>query len=1037
MKTILSMFLAVVSIMLSQSINAQPKITMEENSGTDFHDVMLAVNTMSEITGFEISNSVPLYSASSILQRKITGTVKEKDGTSMPGVNVVVTGTTQGVITDANGNFSIEIPQGGKSLTFTFIGMQPQEVAIGASNEITVTMAQSAIDLEEVVVIGYGTVRKSDLTGSVSSVNSEAITLQAVGNPVQALAGVVSGVQVLQTSGQPGSALSVLIRGGNSLLGSNEPLYIVDGMPLAGGLGMLNTNDIQSIEILKDASATAIYGSRSANGVVLITTKKGSSGKTSVEYSAYLGIQQASKTIDLLNGEEYATIANIRAANDGETPYFTPAQVAAFGQGTDWQSEIFQLAPIQNHSLRVYGGNDKTTFSISGNYFDQKGIIVNTGYKNTQLRTSVETKLMPNWRLSLNSIISRRENKNLLSNNTERGRGVLSASLADAPTIPVRDAEGKYTSMRPYGFSPEAVENAVALALERKQQTHSNNLNLNVFTDGTIFKDLRFYSGVGLQYESNRGDLYSPPILLASQIGMASISYAEFTDIVNENTLTYSKKIGTDHEFTALAGVTAQINTSQSVYASSTGFLTNMLENYSLQSGSYVGTPESGYSKYTLLSYLGRVNYSFKGKYLLTASIRADGSSRFGAENKWGYFPSAAFAWRVSDEDFLMNNPTLSNLKLRASWGQTGSTAVKPYQSLAALTSVRTVFDDNIFIGYAPGGSMSNSKLKWEKTDQVNAGFDAGLFEDRISMTLDLYYKKTSDILVNVPVVLSSGYSSQVKNLGDMQNKGFEFTVNSQIIDGTFSWNLGANISANRNKVLSLPEGGDIFGESIGYVLPSMSLVREGYPVGVFFGYVEDGLTETGQIKYVDVTPDGNFTTADRTIIGDPNPDFIFGINSDFSYKNFDLTLLINSVQGNDILNYNAVNLGDAFSYGLNQFGDVIKNSWSAENPDPNAKYPKISKNTRFQASDRFIEDGSYIQLKTVRISYTLRGGKFESSPLRNSQVYFSAQNLYTFTKYSFYSPIQNTYGAGISKGIDQYGYPDTRSFMVGVIINL
>ena len=1015
--------------MLVLGMNAQPQVVSEDGFGHSFYDLMQDNGPVTQSDNPEIANNLQ--------QRRISGTVSDKGGATMPGVNVVVTGTNVGSMTGSDGKYTIDVPQGAQSLTFTFIGMEQLEVAIGTSNVIDAILSESAIDLEEIVVIGYGTVRKSDLTGSVSSIKSEEISLQAVGNPVQALAGVVSGVQVLQTSGQPGSALSVLIRGGNSLLGSNEPLYIVDGMPLAGGIGMLNTNDIQSIEILKDASATAIYGSRSANGVVLITTKKGSAGKTSFEYSGYFGLQEAAKTIDLLNGEEYATIANIRAANDGEAPYFTPAEVASFGEGTDWQNEIFQLAPIQNHSLRVYGGNDKTLFNISGSYFDQEGIIVNSGYKNLQLRTSLETKLMPNWRLSLNSIVSRRENRNLWSNNTERGRGVLSAALADAPSIPVRDEFGNYSNVRPYGFSPEGVENAVALALERKQETQSNHLNLNLFTDGNITKDLRFYSGIGIEHESIRGDMYSPSILLVSQIGSASISYTEFTDLVNENTLTYSKNFGGNHELTVLGGLTAQVNTAQSVTASSTGYLTDMLENYSLQSGSYIGTPESGYSKWTLLSYLGRINYSYKGKYLLTSSIRADGSSRFGEESKWGYFPSAALAWRVSEEDFLKDNSVMNNLKLRVSWGQTGSTAVAPYQSLAVLTSVRTVFDDNIYIGYAPGVSMSNPKLKWERTDQINAGVDVGLLKDRIYFTADLYYKKTSDILVNVPVIPSSGYTSQITNLGDIENKGFEFSVNARIIEGTFNWNLGANISANRNKVLSLPEGGDIFGQSIGYVLPSMSLVREGLPVGVFYGYVEDGLNESGQIKYVDVNPDGAFTSADRTVIGDPNPDFIFGINSDMSYKNFDFTVLISSVQGNDILNYNAVNLADAFAYGLNQLGDVIENSWSAQNPDPNAKYPKISKNTRFQASDRFIEDGSYVQIKTIRLSYTLRSDKFEASPVKNSQVYFGIQNLYTFTNYSFYSPIQNTYGAGISKGIDQYGYPDTRSFMLGVIINL
>jgi TonB-dependent starch-binding outer membrane protein SusC len=978
-----------------------------------------------------------LTEVSQVQQLKISGIVIGTDGSPLPGVNVIVTGTTQGVMTDISGKYTIEVPQGAKSLTFSFIGMESQEIILGTLSEINVTMKESAVSLDEVMVIGYGTIKRTDLTGSVASVKGDKITLQGVGNPVQALAGVASGVQVIQTSGQPGSDLNVLIRGGNSLLGSNEPLYIVDGAPMVAGINILNNNDIESIEILKDASATAIYGSRGANGIVLVTTKKGKEGKPVFEYNGYYGVQQVMKTIDMLNAQEYATLANVRAVNDGEAPYFTPDQIASFGEGTNWQNKIFRLAPIQNHSLRLSGGNDRTTYNISGSYFDQKGIIINSGYKNLQLRSNIETKISKNWKLSLNSIFSRRENNNIYSNNTERGRGVLSAALGIAPTIPVYDDNGKYSNVRPYGFSPEGLENAVAMARERKQGTHSNDLYLNMFTNGNITKDLVLYSSLGVQYENMRGDLYSPSILLASQIGDASISYSDFTNIVNENTLTYSKKFNENHNLTVMGGLTSQINTVQSVVAGSTGFLTDKLENFSLQSGSNSVPPNSAYSNWTLLSYLGRINYSFKNKYLITSSFRADGSSRFGRDNKWGYFPSAALAWKVNEEDFLKDFKTINNLKLRASWGQTGSTAVAPYQSLSVLQSVRTVFDDNIVIGYAPGGSMANPKLKWERTDQINAGIDIGLYSDRIIFSADIYHKKTSDILVNIPVLLSSGYANQITNLGDIQNNGFELSLNSRILNGPVTWSLGGNISANHNKVLNLPKGGDIFGPSIGYVLPSMSLVREGYPVGVFYGYVEDGIAANGSIQYSDLNGDGVITSADRTIIGDPNPKFIFGISSDLSYRNFGLSILVNGVQGNDILNYNLVNLEDSFGYGLNQMKEVLGNYWTAENPDPNAKFPRISKNTRYLGSNRFIEDGSYVQIKSIKLSYTLKGDKFESLPIKNSQIYLSVQNVATFTKYSFYSPIQNTYGGGISKGIDQYGYPDTRTIMMGVIINL
>jgi TonB-dependent starch-binding outer membrane protein SusC len=1020
-------------------VNKKVDITVTDKNITDVLDELI---TGSDIKYAVRDKQILLFNKEADLtmilqQNRITGTVIGRDGSPLAGVNVVITGTTQGTITDIAGKYIIDVPKGSKSITFSFIGMEPQEINIGNSLEINATMVESAISLDEVMVIGYGTVKRSDLTGSVSSVKGDKISLQGVGNPVQALSGIASGVQVIQTSGQPGSDLNVLIRGGNSLLGSNEPLYIVDGSPMVSGLNILNNNDIESIEILKDASATAIYGSRGANGIVLVTTKKGKEGKPSFEYSGYYGVQQVSKTIHMLNATEYATLANVRAANDGEQPYFTDSQISSFGVGTNWQNEIFQIAPIQNHSIRYSGGSDKTTFNISASFFDQKGIIINSGYNNLQLKTGLETKINQNWKLSLNTIFSRRENKNIYSNNTERGRGVLSAALGISPTISVRDNNGNYSSSRPYGFSPEGLENPVAMALERKQATHSNDLYINLFTNGTLAKDLVLYSSVGVQYENTRGDLYSPSILLASQIGDASISYSEYTNIVNENTLTYSKKIGNGHELTAMGGMTEQINTVQDETAGSTGFLTDRLENYSLQSGSNSVPAYSDYTNWTLLSYLGRVNYSYKGKYLITSSIRADGSSRFGRDSKWGYFPSAALAWKINEENFLKGNKVVNNLKLRLSWGQTGSTALAPYQSLSTLSSVRTVFDDNIFIGYAPGGSMSNPKLRWERTDQINAGVDLGLLDDRFILSADIYQKKTSDILVNVPVVLSSGYSNQITNLGDVQNKGFEISLNSRILDGQFSWNLGFNISANRNKVISLPQGGDIFGTSIGYVLPSMSLVREGYPVGVFYGYVENGLKDDGTINYVDINNDGKITNADRTIIGDPNPKFIFGINSEMSYKNFGLSILISGVKGNDIFNYNLVSLEDSFGYGLNQMTDILGNYWTADNPNPNAKYPRISKNTMYLGSDRYIEDGSYLQLKSVKLSYTLKGEKFSSSKFKNSQVYLSLQNAITLTKYSFYSPIQNTYGGGISKGIDQYGYPDARTIMFGVIVNL
>jgi len=970
-------------------------------------------------------------------QRVITGNVTDEDQNPLPGVSVVVKGTTVGTLTDGNGQFRFQVPDDARTLAFSFIGMKSLEVPVGSNTSFDITMSIDVGLLDEVVVIGYGSIKKSDLTGSISSVKGDNIRLQAVGNVVESLSGVAAGVQVLQTSGQPGSSTSVIIRGGNSLLGDNNPLYIVDGTPMITDLSMFNTNDIESIEILKDASATAIYGSRAANGVVLVTTKKGKAGETNIEYSGYYGLQQVSKTIDMLNAEEFAMLVNERFTNDGLDPYFSSAEIASFGEGFNWQDAVFRIAPIQNHSLRLSGGSERVTYNISGSYFGQEGIIINSGYQNLQLRTRLDTKITDNWTFSLNSVLSRRTNNNLHSNNTERGMGVLSAAVGCPPTIPDYDDQGNYSFMMPYPFSPEGLDNPIAMAYEKTMVNRSNDLSLNLSTSLNLFEDFVFYSSVGIQYDNAREDYYSGTKLFASRTGTARIGYAELMNILNENTLTYSKEFRSDHDLTILGGFTSQRNISQSLEAGSTGYLTDILENYSLQSGENYSTPESYYSDWTLLSYLGRINYSYKNKYLFTTSIRADGSSRFGSENRWGYFPSFALGWNVSEEGFLNGNRTINNLKLRLSWGQTGNTSISPYQSLAILSSIQAVFDDNLNIGYAPGSIMPNPKLKWETTSQTNAGVDIGLLRDRLTFSADFYYKRTKDLLVSVPVIPSTGYSSQTTNLGTIQNKGLELAATWRAVEGPFSWNIGSTFTLNRNKVLSLPEGGDIFGTTIGWVLPAMNLVREGYPVGVFFGYIEDGLTEDGNIKYVDLDPNGIINSLDRTIIGDPNPSFIFGINSDMTYKNLGLTILINGVQGNDILNYNMSNIGDSFSYGINQTQDILGNYWTEQNPDPNAKYPRISQNTRFLGSDRFIEDGSYVQLKNIKLSYSLKGEKFNTSPLQNSQIFLSLQNLVTFTKYSFFTPIQNTLGTGINKGIDKWGYPDTRIYMLGVIINL
>lgn len=969
-----------------------------------------------------------------LLQELLRGRVTDTLGTPLGNATVRIRGTSTVTMTDQQGRFAIPIGPDEVHIEVSYVGYLTASLHVSAKQEVWVRLL--TIDgLEEVVMVPYGVQRKTDLTGSVVSIKGDQLGRQAVHNPLQALSGITPGVEVLQHSGQPGNAISIRIRGGNSLLGSNEPLYVVDGFPISGSLENLNANDILSIEILKDASATAIYGSRGANGVVLVTTKKGVPNQSKVEYNMYYGMQTPYKKIDMLNAREFMTLANVRAENDKETPYFSSAEIDAAGAGTDWQDAIFRTKAMQNHSLMLSGGTERTTFGIAGNYLDQGGIILNSYFRQMQLRNTIEHRIFEGWKFSLNTILNRVETNILRSDNSSRGNGVLSGALVAPPTVPIRHPDGTYTDIRAYAFSPDIAQNPVMNALERMDKLTKNHVLGNAFLSGTLLDGLVLKTSIGLEYGNHRGDFYSPSLIHITATGDASIRYNELLNIVNENTLTYHTEIGSGHDLTVLGGLTSQQTIEQGVLARTTGFQTDALDNLNLQSGSAPGIPESFRTRYAILSGLGRVNYGFQRKYLLTFSLRADGSSRFGKENKWGYFPSAAFAWRMSEESFWEGLRSVANeLKIRSSWGITGNTSVAPYQSLAILSGLTTVFDNNLTIGFGPGSNQPNPALKWETTTQVDFGLDLGLFNNRLSLTADYYYKRTNDLLNSTPVPLSTGYSSMSRNVGSVENKGLDIAVSAAVLPGPVKWDLGLNLSINRNKVLELAGGADIFGTTIGLPISlPVNLVREGHPIGVFYGYVEDGLTPDGAINYVDQDGNNLINTLDRTIIGDPNPDYILGLNTALSYKDFSLSAVVSVVQGNDIFNFNASNLADGFSFGINQIRDVLGNYWTPENPDPQAKYPKISKNTRYLVSDRFVEDGSYVRLRSLQLAYSLHRLKFGDYSLANSQVYLAGQNLLTWTKYSFYSPEVNTIGAGISKGVDQFGYPDARTVMLGI----
>jgi TonB-linked SusC/RagA family outer membrane protein len=1011
-----------------------------------FHNILITMKTMYKcfllliLFCFVGGNTIYAYSKNKIeyvADLQVTGkVVSAQSKLPLMGVSITEKGTSRGTATNANGEFSINVANAKSILVFSFVGYSTQEVIVGNRSQLNISLTEDDKALDEVVVIGYGSQKKSDLTGSVASIKSRDLVTQVAINPVQSLSGRAAGVQVVQNSGEPGSNISVRIRGGNSILGNNEPLYVLDGFPLAGSPSSLSPNDVESIEVLKDASATAIYGSRGANGVVLITTKKGKNGQSKVEFDSYYGVQEAAKTIDMLNAKEFAQLANLRAANDGDKAFFTTEQINSFGEGTNWQNEVLRKAIVQNHVITISGGNEKTQYSLSGNYFNQEGILVGSNFWRGQVRTNLQHRINNIFSVSFSSVLNRTQRNSLNSDNTVRGQGVLSGALIAPPTLSPLNANGEYNSISSYAFSPDVAENPLAMGLERKQLGTNNGVLANLGLTAKILPDLVITSTAGIENITNRSDFYSPTILKLSATGVASTSNSELTSVVNENFLTYNKIFGESHKLTALTGLTYQNTMNSGVTASSTGFLNNVLSNYNLQSGSGPGIPTSFLTEFSILSYLGRLNYSYNDKYLVTFSARTDGSSRFGRENRWGYFPSGAIAWRVSEEDFLKNSKVISDLKFRAGWGITGSTAVNPYQSLQTLNSTQTVFDRKLFIGFAPSPIQPNSALKWETTTQYNVGVDASFLNNRFQFSIDLYDKITSDLLANVNLPTSTGYTTVTLNAGKIQNKGIELAAGAKILDGNFKWDVDGNISFNRSEVLELNKGTDILSApSTNPFLVSASLNRVGQPMNAFFGFVENGLDANGNIKYVDQDGNNTINDRDRVIIGDPNPDYIFGFNSRMSYKNFELTAFISGVQGNQILNFNKKDVADGFAFGINQIRDVLGNYWTKENPNPNARYPRISKTTTYRLSDRYVEDGSFIRLRNVQLAYNLPTSKIGIKSLGSAQIYLAGQNLFTITNYSWYDPEVNTQGGGnsTSQGFDTFGFPVSRMFTAGV----
>lgn len=752
-----------------------------------------------------------------------------------------------------------------------------------------------------------------------------------------------------------------------------------------------------------------------------------------MEYESNIGIQTLRKKLDLMNATEYAKFYNEVAANEGWDTPFTQNEIEGFGEGFDWQDFVFRNALIQDHSVTVSGGNEKTKFSVSGSIFNQDGIIKSSGYDRYSFRTNVSHDISKKFNINGNITLTKVRKDSQDSSGGDRGNSLIASTISAFPTVTPFNEDGSIQDLTTIYSYATQIMNPAYYFYETTNTTNSNKVLANAAIQYSPVRDLTIRILGGIENSDDRNDYYKTLNFLNST-GEASVTSSQSASLLNENTISYSRTIG-KHRISGVVGFTYQNFLYKSLGGSGTGYLSDVLETSNLGSATSPGIPGSGYSRSVLLSGLGRINYNFEDKYFCTLNFRADGSSKYSEGNKWGYFPSGALAWRISNENFLKKIHFLSDLKLRVGWGATGSQAIVAYATLNNLSSGKTVLGDILYTTFAPGSTLPGD-LKWETTEQTDIGIDAGFYNNRIHITADYYYKKTKDLLNSVPLASSTGYSSTIKNVGSIRNSGFEFGFHADILSNNqLKWDLDGNIAFNRSKVLKLYGGEDILGTAYNVTLinEAINILREGEAFGAFYGYIENGYDDTGHLQYLDLYEDESINKQDKTIIGNPNPDFIYGLNSTISYKNFDFTFFLQGSQGNDIFNISSVNNTLDVGFGMNMPKEVYYNHWSSENTD--AKYPVLSTSNSVRVSDRFVEDGSYLRLKNIQLAYNVPVLKFGWDWVQSIQIYASGQNLMTITGYSWWDPEVNSKGgsSSVNQGIDHQTYPASKSISFGI----
>ena len=1019
-------------------------------------------------------------------QKTVTGTVSDANGTPLLGVNVLLKGTNTGASTDFDGRYEIRA-EDSNVIVFTYVGFEEKEELIGDRTQIDVTLAESAEGLDEVIVIGYGAQLKEDISGSVSTVNVEEIqNIPQVGID-QLMQGRAAGVSITKNSGQPGSAVSVRIRGVNSITGSSEPLYIIDGVPISGdsrniatsgrsiadgGLGegsgstgvsplaAINPSDIESINILKDASATAIYGSRGSNGVVIITTKKGRKGEGKLSYSTYTGIQRPTNRIDVMNLQQYARLQNTIGEIYGLNEQIEFLNPSLLGSGTNWQRAIFDDALMTNHELSFSGGSEDINYFVSTGYVDQEGTVIGSSFDRITVRANVNAKIK-DWLSAGISLTASRTNEEITLNGSSNG--IISLSLLNNPATAIYNADGSFAGPTTPDEIAFGLRNPIAEALSIRNDLRRDRLLGNIYAEFKLHKNLTLRTEFGGDFGNNLSDRFQPTFTygaLDRGTNLLSVRRENNDFWILKNLLTYNNTFADKHDLTVLLGQESQESTWQGIIAQDGDFVSNDVP--ILGTGNANDFTDQYQGSSALQSFFGRAIYSFDNRYNITASVRADGSSKFAEGNKWGYFPSVSASWRLSNEAFMDGFDAVQNIKVYGGYGEVGNQAIPNFAYGARLNTIST--------GVGTGfefANFANPDLTWESSTQTNLGLDFGLFNSRLNTTIEVYNKISKDFLYQLAVTdfITGGNSPGAitapwVNLGEMENKGIDVTLNYKTIGNKdFTWNSTLTFSHYKNTVKELLGDLTINGDlSLNQSNQNITFTKVGQPIGLFYGYQVEGLFRTtddingapvqfgrpfedalfsttwlGDVKFKDVNGDGVVNSDDRTVIGNPHPDFTYGFQNSFTYKDFDLSIFLQGSYGNDI--FNAVNrtLTAANSYYVNQAPSVL-DYWSVDNPD--AGSPRLARNDtpNINISDRYIEDGSYLRIQNVTLGYNLPASAIDRIGLNKLKIYGSIQNLYTFTDYSGYDPEVGAYNQNaLLLGVDNGRYPSPRTFTLGL----